>query len=463
MFKPVTSRLDTQIEATKKLENKGVREGDPLPPPPINETQTEDEDEYEMPDFDPPPPINETQTEDEDEYEMPDFDPPPPIDEAQTEDEDEMPDFDPPPSIERKRKEWDPSSLKKADQKELDRQRKSLAEERRRVSVLLGKLKKSGKNMIKSGKYKGKSYNDLLEIDEDFTNQIDRIENQLLLTKHKIQRMEYKRVPFSASDLQEKSKKLKKTPKKTKYKKKPTIEESLFDKIDAMRRDTAPDSDREDDEWDGGGLANNYKAIYYRDPEKLIEKLDIICGSISAGNTSYELKNQGGKKPYDGNDLHKICFIKGLLEFSDDYSRTVATNFNWYLDDRAALVGNLTTAPKVGAIKRGELCAQSKDVYACIPLNRFSIFQELRDKMIPPMQIELNITLNDDREFIYRVDGDETRSVEDILKSSDPVATAERHPVNIIIKAVMPDDIKKGKGKSQVMEVYLANKEEQDN
>ncbi|KAL9964193.1 hypothetical protein ACROYT_G027791 [Oculina patagonica] len=311
MFKPVTSRLDTQIEATKKLNNKGLKELDPLPefpidedededempnyppPPPINETQTEDEDEYEMPDFDPPPPINETQTEDEDEYEMPDFDPPPPIDEAQTEDEDEMPDFDPPPSIERKRKEWDPSSLKKADQKELDRQRESLAEERRQVSVLLGKLKKSGKNMIKSGKYKGKSYNDLLEIDEDFTNQIDRIENQLLLTKHKIQRMEYKRVPFSASDLQEKSKKLKKTPKKTKYKKKPTIEESLFDKIDAMRRDTAPDSDREDDEWEGGGLAHNYKAIYYRDPEKLIEKLNVICGSINAGNTSYELKNQG--------------------------------------------------------------------------------------------------------------------------------------------------------------------------
>ncbi|KAL9966650.1 hypothetical protein ACROYT_G024760 [Oculina patagonica] len=283
MFKPVTSRLDTQIEATKKLNNKGLKELDPLPEFPIDE----DEDEDEMPNYPPPTPIDEAQTEDE--YEMPDFDPPPPIDEAQTEDEDEMPDFDPPPSIEQKRKKWDTS----ANQKELDRQRESLAEERRQVSVLLGKLKKSGKNMIKSGKYKGKSYNDLLEIDEDFTNQIDRIENQLLLTKHKIQRMEYKRVPFSASDLQEKSKKLKKTPKKTKYKKKPTIEESLFDKIDAMRRDTAPDSDREDDEWEGGGLANNYKAIYYRDPEKLIEKLDVICGSINAGNTSYELKNQG--------------------------------------------------------------------------------------------------------------------------------------------------------------------------
>ncbi|KAL9952870.1 hypothetical protein ACROYT_G040194 [Oculina patagonica] len=125
MFKPVTSRLDTQIEATKKLNNKGLKELDPLPEFPIDE----DEDEDEMPNYPPPPPINETQTEDEDEYEMPDFDPPPPIDEAQTEDEDEMPDFDLPPSIERKRKKWDTS----ADQKELDRQRESLAEERRQI------------------------------------------------------------------------------------------------------------------------------------------------------------------------------------------------------------------------------------------------------------------------------------------------------------------------------------------
>ncbi|KAL9988940.1 hypothetical protein ACROYT_G003436 [Oculina patagonica] len=241
MFKPVTSRLDT-IEATKKLENKGVREGDPLPEYPI---EPEDGGEDEMPDFEPPPPI--------DEDEMPDFEPPPPID------EDEIPDYEPPlaidedeiadfeaPSTTRKRKEWDTS----ADQKELDRQRESLAEERRQVSVLLGKLKKSGKNMIKSGKYKGKSYNDLLEIDEDFTQKIDRIENQLLLTSQKKQRMEYKIVPFSASELREKSTKLKKTPRKTKPKIKPAIEKSLFDKIDSMRRDTAPDSDREEDEWE---------------------------------------------------------------------------------------------------------------------------------------------------------------------------------------------------------------------
>ena len=279
MFKPVTSRLDTQIEATKNLENKGLKDGDEMPdfepPPPI------DEDEDEMPDFEPPPPI--------DEDEMPDFEPPPPIDE----DEDEMPDFEPPPSIERKRKEWGPISIKKANQKELNKERRVLAEERRHINVLLGKLLKSGEPYIKSGKYQGASYNELLRQSEDFTKQIDRIEDRLLLTSQKKQRMEYKKVPFSASELQEKSKKLKKTPRKTKYKTKPDIEKSLFDKIEGMRRGTAPDSDREENDWEGSGLDQNYKVIYYNNPEKLIEKLDVICGSINAGNSSNEVRNQG--------------------------------------------------------------------------------------------------------------------------------------------------------------------------
>ena len=269
MFKPVTSRLDTQIEATKKLENKGAKDGEPQP-------QIE-KDEDEMPDFEPPPPI------DEDEDEMPDFEPPPPIDE----DEDEMPYF------ERKRKKWVPSSIKNSKQKELDKERRVLAEERRHVNVLLGKLLKSGEPYIKSGKYQGASYNELLRQSEDFTKQIDKIEDRLLLTSQKKQRMEYKKVPFSASELQEKSKKLKKTPNKTKSKTKPDIEKSLFDKIEGMRRGTAPDSDREENEWEGSGLDQNYKVIYYNNPEKLIEKLDVICGSINAGNSSNEVRNQG--------------------------------------------------------------------------------------------------------------------------------------------------------------------------
>ena len=176
---------------------------------------------------------------------------------------------------------------------ELNDERRVLAEERRQVNALLGKLSKSGETHIKSGKYEGASYDELLRKSENFTKQINRIEDRLLLTSQKKQRMEYKKVPFSASDLREKSKKLKKTPRKTKSKITPDIEKTLFDKIDSMRRGTAPDSDIEENEWEGSGLNQNYKAIYYNNPEKLIEKLDVIYGSINAGNSSNEVRNQG--------------------------------------------------------------------------------------------------------------------------------------------------------------------------
>ena len=264
LLKPVTSRLDTQIELTKGLK-----------------------DENEMPNFEPPEPIYEG------EDEMPNFEPPEPIYEG----EDEMPNFEPPEPIyedKRKRKEWEPISNKKETQKELDNKRKDLANERRHVNVLLGKLSKSGNTQIKSGKYQGASYEELLKKSEDLTKQIDRIEDQLLMTSQKKQRMEYKKVPFSSLELQEKSKKLKKTPKKTKSKPKtkPGIYKSLFNKMESIRSGTKPDSDTEN-EFEGSGVNQNHRVIYYNNPEKLIKKLEVICGSLKAGNTSNEVKNQG--------------------------------------------------------------------------------------------------------------------------------------------------------------------------
>ena len=35
---------------------------------------------------------------------------------------------------------------------------------------------------------------------------------------------------------------------------------------------------------------------------------------------------------YDTDNLHKVTFVKNLLEYSDDFSRSVAKNSLWYLD-----------------------------------------------------------------------------------------------------------------------------------
>ena len=42
-----------------------------------------------------------------------------------------------------------------------------------------------------------------------------------------------------------------------------------------------------------------------------------------------------GKIIYDTDNLHKVCFVKNLLEYSDDFSRSVAKNSFWYLDTNA--------------------------------------------------------------------------------------------------------------------------------
>ena len=52
-----------------------------------------------------------------------------------------------------------------------------------------------------------------------------------------------------------------------------------------------------------------------------------------------ERTKSAGKIIYDTNNLHKVTFVKNLLEFSDDHSRSVATKNVWYLDTTAAAAG----------------------------------------------------------------------------------------------------------------------------
>ena len=45
--------------------------------------------------------------------------------------------------------------------------------------------------------------------------------------------------------------------------------------------------------------------------------------------------SSAGKKLYEADNIHKGIFIKNLLDFSDDFSRSVAKNQFWYLDSDA--------------------------------------------------------------------------------------------------------------------------------
>ena len=50
-------------------------------------------------------------------------------------------------------------------------------------------------------------------------------------------------------------------------------------------------------------------------------------------------------------------------------------------------------------------------VETTIPLNRYSFFENLEDKILPPMQLEFAITFQDDAELIWQNNVDDRRVV----------------------------------------------------
>ena len=114
-----------------------------------------------------------------------------------------------------------------------------------------------------------------------------------------------------------------------------------------------------------------------------------------------------GKIVYDTDNLHNVTFVKNLLEYSDDYSRSVGKNSLWYLDTDGTTANTNTGFEArrllTKAARDDALAVGGKDVNVLIPLNRWSFFEELNDKMLVPMQLQFNIELNSDDELVHKV------------------------------------------------------------
>ena len=106
-----------------------------------------------------------------------------------------------------------------------------------------------------------------------------------------------------------------------------------------------------------------------------------------------------GKIIYDTDNLHLVTFAKNLLEYSDDYARSILKNSLWYLDTADSTVA--AANPCLEA--RRLLTADSADV--TIPLNRYSFFEELEGRMLPPMQLAFELELTPDTEVLYGAAG----------------------------------------------------------
>ena len=109
-----------------------------------------------------------------------------------------------------------------------------------------------------------------------------------------------------------------------------------------------------------------------------------------------------GKLVYEADNLHKVVFIKVLLDYSDDYARSVAKSQFRYLDTDDANVTAFPALTNQGIKARALLSSAGATVETVIPLNSYSFFEELSDRLLPPMHLEFEIVLQDDSEIIFQ-------------------------------------------------------------
>ena len=96
-------------------------------------------------------------------------------------------------------------------------------------------------------------------------------------------------------------------------------------------------------------------------------RITVINGSHSL--IKHLMIKSAGKIVYDTDNLHNVTFIKNLLEYSDDFSRSIAKNSFWYLDTDA------TTANTNLGFEARKVQTQAGNINVIIPLNRWSFLK----------------------------------------------------------------------------------------
>ena len=166
-------------------------------------------------------------------------------------------------------------------------------------------------------------------------------------------------------------------------------------KVNQLANDAAIDAD-----GDNMGIVNGSSS--------LIEKLTILAN---------------GRDVYSCNYANHVVNIKNLLEYNPSYVNSVATNEFYYLDtsrnaERSEFALNATPVVtgrnanyNKGFALRKVLLGDSGTVRCEIPLNRYSFFESLEDKLLPNTKIELNIEIETDNNLIWRNGGANCRVI----------------------------------------------------
>ena len=144
-----------------------------------------------------------------------------------------------------------------------------------------------------------------------------------------------------------------------------------------------------------------------------------------------------GKELYQCNYANHGVNIKNLLEYNKSYADSVATNEFYFFntsksanknrfirrqvthrqnaagcgDAAGRMLYNVTGTYNEGFSKRKALLGTSSTVRCEIPLNRYSFFEALEDKLLPNTKMEINFEIEKDDNLIWRTGGNRCRAV----------------------------------------------------
>ena len=157
------------------------------------------------------------------------------------------------------------------------------------------------------------------------------------------------------------------------------------------------------------------------------DQMGIVNGSNSLIEKLSILAN--GRDVYSCNYANHVVNIKNVLEYNPSYVESVATNEFYYLDTTRhaerleftinntgvnggtnVVKGRIANYNKGFAVRKS-LLGDSATVRCEIPLNRYSFFESLEDKLLPNTKIEINVELETDNNLIWRAGGNDCRVI----------------------------------------------------
>ena len=183
-------------------------------------------------------------------------------------------------------------------------------------------------------------------------------------------------------------------------------------------------------DWYNARLSVDFKVDKLADHAVLTETDHI--GMVNGSNTLIKKLNvtANGRPVYDCDYANHSVNVKNLLEYNPSYAKRVGTNEFYFLDTlRSAeerkytqkrvqhtrdgqvgayaeteMVESIVATYNKGFAARKALLGLSALVNCEIPLNRYSFFEELQDKLLPNLKIDLDIEFEDDKNLIWRGD-----------------------------------------------------------